>query len=84
MRKMLRKFVRRYPLAEMLEIMESECKEMAEEMAEGGIKRDMKDEGFARSEKRYAEARALKKCINDIHRQNTCPFWVGGRNKSWI
>jgi len=76
MKKMVRKFV--------LEEAMKACRDMAEEAAESGKHCEMESEGYTCSAVRNAEARAIEKCLNDIHRYKSCPCWVGGRSKSWI
>ncbi len=84
MEKMLPKFVRKHGAFRVLELVKKTCAQMAEEAAESGKLCNMETEGFSCSSAMNAEARAVEKCLNDIHRYKSCPCWVGGRNKSWI
>lgn len=83
MKKQLPRFVRRHGPFAVLDMVLKECERMAEEAAESGKRCKMEGEGFACSSNLHASARAIKKCLNDIHRYKSCPCWVGGKTK-WL
>ena len=83
MKKMLEKFVHKRGPYAVIEEVQRICERDAVEAAELSKKHGMEIDGFALSRKLHMVSRAIKKCLGDIHRQNTAPFWVGGKKKWW-